>query len=311
MNQTCNTIIITGPTASGKTALAVRLAAALNGAIISADSRQVYKNLNIGTGKDLFEYEVNGTKIPYYLIDVAEVDTHFHLYNYITHFFDAFNAIESQHKLPIICGGTGLYLDAVLKKLELAAVPNNLALRSKIENLDKEELIEKLNSYVTKPEKADLSSHKRLVRAVEIGEYLNNTTIPKVPFVDLNPIIFALDLPTELRRNKITARLKHRLENGMIEEVQQLLQAGISHERLQFLGLEYQYISTYLLNEISFDEMFLKLETAIHQYAKRQMTWFRKMEREQKKIHWLDATKPMDDILNEVLAITAVEQNLR
>lgn len=306
MNRNYNSIIITGPTASGKTALAVRLAAALNGAIISADSRQVYKNLNIGTGKDLFEYEVNGKKIPYYLIDVAEVDTHFHLYNFITHFFDAFKTIESQQQLPIICGGTGLYLDAVLKKLELAAIPNNVDLRSKIENLDKEELIEKLNSYATKPEKADLSSHKRLVRAVEIAEYLNNTTIPKVPFVDLNPIIFALDLPTELRRNKITARLKYRLENGMIEEVQQLLQTGISHERLQFLGLEYQYISKYLLSEISFDEMFLKLETAIHQYAKRQMTWFRKMEREQKKIHWLDATKSMDDILNEVFAIIAL-----
>lgn len=305
MNQSYNSIIITGTTASGKTALAVRLAAALNGAIISADSRQVYKNLNIGTGKDLFEYEVNDVKIPYYLIDVTEVDTHFHLYNYITYFFDAFNEIESRQKLPIICGGTGLYLDAVLKKLELAAIPNNLELRAKIENWSKEKLIEKLSSYVTKPEKADLSSHKRLVRAVEIAEYLNNTTIPKVPFVDLNPIIFALDLPTELRRNKISARLNYRLENGMVEEVQQLLLNGISHERLQFLGLEYQYISKYLLAEISFDEMFLKLETAIHKYAKRQMTWFRKMEREQKKIHWLDATKPMEDILNEVLSIIA------
>jgi tRNA dimethylallyltransferase len=301
LNLSYNSIIITGPTASGKTALAVRLAAALNGAIISADSRQVYKKLNIGTGKDLFEYEVNGIKIPYYLIDVAEVDTHFHLYNFITHFFDAFKTIENQQQLPIICGGTGLYLDAILKKLELAAVPNNLELRAKIENLDKEELIEKLNSYVTKPEKADLSSHKRLVRAIEIAEYLNNTNIPKVPFVDLKPIIFALDLPTELRRNKISARLKYRLENGMIEEVQQLLQTGISHERLQFLGLEYQYISKYLLNEIYFDELFLKLETAIHQYAKRQMTWFRKMEREQKNIHWLDATKNIEENLQEML----------
>lgn len=303
MTQSYNSIIITGPTASGKTALAVRLAAALNGAIISADSRQVYKNLNIGTGKDLFEYEVNCNQIPYYLIDVAEVETHFHLYDFITQFYQAFKTIENQQQLPIICGGTGLYLDAVLKKLELAAIPNNLSLRNKIENWGKEELIIELNSYKTKPENADLSSHKRLVRAIEIAEYLNNTAIPKVPFVDLKPIIFALDLPTELRRNKISARLTYRLENGMIAEVQQLLQAGISHERLQFLGLEYQWISKYLLNEITYEEMFLKLETSIHQYAKRQMTWFRKMEREQKKIHWLDATKPVEILVNEVLKI--------
>jgi tRNA dimethylallyltransferase len=303
LTQSYNSIIITGPTASGKTALAVRLAAALNGAIISADSRQVYKNLNIGTGKDLFEYEVNCNQIPYYLIDVAEVETHFHLYDFITQFYQAFKTIENQQQLPIICGGTGLYLDAVLKKLELAAIPNNLSLRNKIENWGKEELIIELNSYKTKPENADLSSHKRLVRAIEIAEYLNNTAIPKVPFVDLKPIIFALDLPTELRRNKISARLTYRLENGMIAEVQQLLQAGISHERLQFLGLEYQWISKYLLNEITYEEMFLKLETSIHQYAKRQMTWFRKMEREQKKIHWLDATKPVEILVNEVLKI--------
>ena len=300
MTLTYNAIILTGPTASGKTALAVQLANALNGEIISADSRQVYKQLNIGVGKDLDEYHLNGEIVPYYLIDIAEVETHFHLYDYITHFYHAFKTIENNGKLPIICGGTGLYLDAVIKKHELAAIPNNLELRSKIENWSKEELIEKLNSYITKPEKADLSSHKRLIRAIEIAEYLNNANIPKVPFVDLNPIIFALDLPTEQRRNKISARLKFRLENGMIEEVQQLLLAGISHERLQFLGLEYQYISKYLLGEISFDELFLKLETAIHQYAKRQMTWFRKMEREGRTIHWLDANMPASEHIKTV-----------
>ena len=297
MSQSYNSIIITGPTASGKTALAAQLAYALNGEIISADSRQVYKKLNIGTGKDLAEYNVNNTPINYHLIDVAEVGTHFHLYDFITHFYAAFQAIAKQQKLPIICGGTGLYLDAIIKKHELAAIPNNFELRLQLETLNLEQLIAKLLSYCKKPENADLTSKKRLVRAIEIADYLSNNDSPKTKFVDLKPIIFALDLPKEARRNKISIRLKYRLENGMIDEVKDLINEGISHERLQFLGLEYQYISKYLLNEMSYNEMFLKLETSVHQYAKRQLTWFRKMEREGNQIHWLDATKPMEESL--------------
>ncbi len=297
MSQSYNSIIITGPTASGKTALAAHLAYELNGEIISADSRQVYKKLNIGTGKDLAEYTVNNTPINHHLIDVAEVGTHFHLYDFITHFYGAFQAIEKLGKLPIICGGTGLYLDAIIKKHELAAIPNNFELRLQLEKLNLEQLIAKLFSYNNKPENADLTTKKRLVRAIEIADYLSNNNSPKTNFIDLKPIIFALDLPKEARRNKISIRLKHRLENGMIDEVKDLINEGISHERLQFLGLEYQYISKYLLNEMSYDEMFLKLETSIHQYAKRQMTWFRKMERERNQIHWLDATKPMEENL--------------
>ena len=297
MSQSYNSIIITGPTASGKTALAAQLAYALNGEIISADSRQVYKKLNIGTGKDLAEYNVNNTPINYHLIDVAEVGTHFHLYDFITHFYGAFQAIAKQQKLPIICGGTGLYLDAIIKKHELAAIPNNFELRLQLETLNLEQLIAKLLGYENKPENADLTSKKRLVRAIEIADYLSNNDSPKTKFVDLKPIIFALDLPKEARRNKISIRLKYRLENGMIDEVKDLINEGISHERLQFLGLEYQYISKYLLNEMSYNEMFLKLETSVHQYAKRQLTWFRKMEREGNQIHWLDATKPMEESL--------------
>lgn len=297
MSQSYNSIIITGPTASGKTALAAQLAYALNGEIISADSRQVYKKLNIGTGKDLSEYNVNNTPINYHLIDVAEVGTHFHLYDFITHFYGAFQAIEKQGKLPIICGGTGLYLDAIIKKHELAAIPNNFELRLQLETLNLEQLIAKLLSYSKKPENADLSTKKRLVRAIEIADYLSNNDSPKTNFIDLKPIIFALDLPKEARRNKISIRLKQRLENGMIDEVKDLINEGISHERLQFLGLEYQYISKYLLNEMSYDELFLKLEISIHQYAKRQMTWFRKMEREGNKIQWLDATKSIQENL--------------
>jgi tRNA dimethylallyltransferase len=297
LSQSYNSIIITGPTASGKTALAAHLAYELNGEIISADSRQVYKKLNIGTGKDLAEYNVNNTPINHHLIDVSEVGTHFHLYDFITHFYKAFKAIAMQQKLPIICGGTGLYLDAIIKKHELAAIPNNFELRLQLEKLNLEQLIAKLFSYNNKPENADLTTKKRLVRAIEIADYLSNNNSPKTNFIDLKPIIFALDLPKEARRNKISIRLKHRLENGMIDEVKDLINEGISHERLQFLGLEYQYISKYLLNEMSYDEMFLKLETSIHQYAKRQMTWFRKMERERNQIHWLDATKPMEENL--------------
>jgi tRNA dimethylallyltransferase len=297
LSQSYNSIIITGPTASGKTALAAHLAYELNGEIISADSRQVYKKLNIGTGKDLAEYTVNNTPINHHLIDVAEVGTHFHLYDFITNFYGAFQAIEKLGKLPIICGGTGLYLDAIIKKHELAAIPNNFELRLQLEKLNLEQLIAKLFSYNNKPENADLTTKKRLVRAIEIADYLSNNNSPKTNFIDLKPIIFALDLPKEARRNKISIRLKHRLENGMIDEVKDLINEGISHERLQFLGLEYQYISKYLLNEMSYDEMFLKLETSIHQYAKRQMTWFRKMERERNQIHWLDATKPMEENL--------------
>ncbi len=304
MSQSYNSIIITGPTASGKTALAAQLAYALNGEIISADSRQVYKKLDIGTGKDLAEYNVNNTPINHHLVDVAEVGTHFHLYDFITHFYGAFQAIAKQQKLPIICGGTGLYLDAVIKKLELTAIPNNLELRQGIEKLSKEELISLLNNYPTKSIQPDLSSHKRLIRAVEIAEYLNNSIIPKIEFVNLKPLVFALNLPVEERRNKISKRLKNRFDNGMIDEVKTLLNEGIGHERLQFLGLEYKYISYYLLNEITYDEMFLKLETSIHQYAKRQMTWFRKMEKEGIKINWLNATLSVNENLELILKKT-------
>jgi tRNA dimethylallyltransferase len=226
------------------------------------------------------------------------VETHFHLHNFITHFYGAFQTITKQEKPPIICGGTGLYLDAILKKHEFAAIPNNFELRVQLETLNLEQLIAKLVSYKNKPENADLTTKKRLVRAIEIAEYLSNNNSPKTNFIDLKPIIFALDLPKEERRKKISIRLKQRLENGMIDEVKDLLIERISHERLQFLGLEYQYISKYLLNEMSYDAMFLKLETSIHQYAKRQMTWFRKMEREGNQIHWLDATKPMVENIN-------------
>jgi tRNA dimethylallyltransferase len=295
LKEKYNSIIITGPTASGKTKLAALTAFHLNGEIISADSRQVYQKLDIGTGKDLSEYEINGNKINHHLIDIQPIESHFNLYDFVTHFYDAFTKIEAKNKLPIVCGGTGLYLDAVIKKLHLTAIPNDFELRNQLKLCNKDELIEKLNTYPNQNEKVDLSSSKRMIRAIEIANFLSKNEAPKVQFADLKPIIFVLNMSVSLRQTNITNRLKLRLENGMIDEVKNLIEQGITHERLQFLGLEYLFVSKYLLNEISYETLFTKLETAIHQYAKRQMTWFRKMEREGNKMYWLDATKSVEE----------------
>ncbi len=291
-------MVVLGPTASGKTRLACRLAHELNGEIISADSRQVYKELNIGTGKDLHEYVIDGKKIPYHLIDICDVKTQFYLHDYIRELRTAFDEICSRKKLPVICGGTGLYLEALQKDHSYTQIPENPSLREALKSLTKEQLIQKLNTYQFSEHNlgTDRSSEKRLIRGIEISEYLKQnpgSALPKdLPY---RPKYLGINVSAEERNKRIDARLRERLNNGLIEETQKLLGEGVSHERLQFLGLEYKFLSLYLLGKITKEALFNQLSTAIHQFAKRQMTWFRRMERQGIQIEWVN---PTDTILN-------------
>jgi len=293
-----NCIIITGTTASGKTKLACKLAHEMNAEIISLDSRQVYKGLNIGTGKDLDEYIIDGTPIPYHLIDIADIQENFHLQKFIEHFIEAYQDIMSRNKTAILCGGTGLYLDAILKQHSYAAVPIDEDLRERLRTFSHDELLKKFNIYENEfSTMADISSSKRLIRAIEISEYLQRHELPKTDFPELHPLIYCIKSDRDERRKRISARLTHRIKNGMIEEVNTLIKSGYSADRLQFLGLEYKYVTSYILCKINYDEMLGQLETAIHQFAKRQMTWYRKMEREGNNLNWIGPDYPIQNII--------------
>jgi len=293
-----NCIIITGTTASGKTKLACKLAHEMNAEIISLDSRQVYKGLNIGTGKDLDEYIIDGTPIPYHLIDIADIQENFHLQKFIEHFIEAYQDIMSRNKTAILCGGTGLYLDAILKQHSYAAVPIDEDLRERLRTFSHDELLKKFNIYENEfSTMADISSSKRLIRAIEISEYLQRHELPKTDFPELHPLIYCIKSDRDERRKRISARLTHRIKNGMIEEVNTLIKSGYSADRLQFLGLEYKYVTSYILGKINYDEMLGQLETAIHQFAKRQMTWYRKMEREGNNLNWIAPDYPIQNII--------------
>ena len=276
-----NSVFIVGTTASGKTKLAVQLAYELNAEIISADSRQVYRGLDIGTGKDLNEYTFQEKKIPHHLIDVADVNDNFNLNDFLNQFVKSFQKIISKGKIPIVCGGTGLYFDAILKKHQFTSVPVNENLRKELEELSDEELQTK------NPKFLPADTRKRLIRAIEIGRYLASNKIEEIIFPEINPMIIGIELSIDERRKKISERLKIRLENGLIDEVKHILDIGIPPKRLINLGLEYNFVTRYIQNELSYEEMFSQLEIAIFQFAKRQMTWFRKMEREGNKIHWV------------------------
>ena len=306
-------ITILGPTASGKTPVAARLAVEIGGEIISADSRQVYRRMDIGTGKDLGDYTVDGRQIPYHLIDIREPGTKYNLFEYQQDFFDAYQDIRSRGAVPILCGGTGLYIEAVLKGYQLSPVPQNQALRDRLEGLSLPELTQmlmelKAKNGSTMHNTTDVDSCQRAIRAIEIetasledggrrqeeGDYLR-TSIPPV-----DSLIIGISIDRELRREKITRRLKARLEEGMVDEVKALLDEGIPAEDLVYYGLEYKFVTEYLTGQTSYDEMFTRLEIAIHQFAKRQMTWFRGMERRGFTIHWIDATLPMEEKVREI-----------
>ena len=293
-------ITILGPTASGKTPLAAALADKLQTEIISADSRQVYRRMDLGTGKDLADYAVNGHVIPFHLIDIVEPGTKYNVFEYQRDFLKAYQEVAAKGKLPILCGGTGMYLESVLKGYRLLPVPENPALRASLEGKSLEELTALLASYKKLHNSTDVDTPKRAIRAIEIEEYYKQQPVEHREFPQLNSLIIGVDIDRELRREKITRRLKQRLEEGMIDEVRNLLAEGIAPEDLIYYGLEYKYLTLHATGQLTFEEMFLQLETAIHQFAKRQMTWFRGMERRGFTIHWLDATLPTEEKVEKI-----------
>ena len=294
-------ITILGPTASGKTPLAASLADRMETEIISGDSRQVYRRMDLGTGKDLVDYTVDGRQVPYHLIDIVEPGYKYNVFEYQRDFLKAYEEISAKGKTPILCGGTGMYIESVLKGYRLLPVPENPELRASLEGKSLEELIHILEGYKKLHNSTDVDTCKRAIRAIEIEEYYKQQPPEYREFPSLKSLIIGVDIDRELRREKITRRLKQRLEEGMVDEVRGLLAEGIPAENLIYYGLEYKFLTQYAIGEISYDEMFLQLETAIHQFAKRQMTWFRGMERRGFTIHWLDATLPMEEKTEQII----------
>ncbi len=292
-------LTILGPTASGKTKVAVRLAAALNAEIISADSRQVYRRMDLGTGKDLDDYRFEDTEVPYHLIDIAEPGTKYNVYEYQRDFLEAYNDIRSRGKRVILCGGTGLYLESILRGYRLSPVPQNDELRQRLKGRTLEELTEILSQYKQLHNTTDVDSAQRAIRAIEIAEYYKHTPVDDRPFPTLTSWNIGIDVDRETRRRRISLRLKERLDGGMVDEVRALLNEGIKPEDLIYYGLEYKYLTLYVTEQITYDEMYAQLEIAIHQFAKRQMTWFRGMERRGIEIHWMKADDITPDVLPE------------
>ena len=294
-------ITILGPTASGKTPLAAALADRMGTEIISGDSRQVYRRMDLGTGKDLVDYTVDGRQVPYHLIDIVEPGYKYNVFEYQRDFLKSYEEISAKGKTPILCGGTGMYIESVLKGYRLLPVPENPELRASLEGKSLEELTHILEGYKKLHNSTDVDTCKRAIRAIEIEEYYKQQPPEYREFPSLKSLIIGVDIDRELRREKITRRLKQRLEEGMVDEVRGLLAEGIPAENLIYYGLEYKFLTQYAIGEISYDEMFLQLETAIHQFAKRQMTWFRGMERRGFTIHWLDATLPMEEKTEQII----------
>lgn len=296
-------ITIIGPTASGKTAFAAALAARLDTEIISGDSRQVYRSMDIGTGKDLADYVVDGKQIPYHLIDICNPGDKYNVFEYQHDFHKAFEEIRKKGKLPILCGGTGMYIESVLRGFKLLDVPQNPALRESLKGKSLAELEQILASYKVLHNKTDVDSAQRAIRAIEIEEFYKTEAPDKREYAPINSLIIGVDIDRELRREKISRRLRARLNEGMVDEVRAILATGVKPEDLIYYGLEYKFLTLYIIGQLTYDEMISQLEIAIHQFAKRQMTWFRGMERRGLHIHWLDATLPTDEKINNVLAL--------
>ncbi|MCQ2059720.1 MAG: tRNA (adenosine(37)-N6)-dimethylallyltransferase MiaA [Bacteroidaceae bacterium] len=304
-----NLITILGPTACGKTKLAVALADVIDGEILSADSRQVYRGMDIGTGKDLEDYTVNGRTIPYHLIDIVPAGYKYNLFEFQTDFINAYNNIVQRGKSPIMCGGTGLYLESVLKGYRMLAVPENPELRNKLENKSLSELTDILKQYKELHNTTDVDTSKRAIRAIEIEEYYKEHTVEANSFPRLNNIIVGIDIDRELRRESITKRLQQRIDNGLIEEVKKLLDSGIEAQDLIYYGLEYKYVTLYLTGQLEYKYFFQELNVAIHQFAKRQMTWFRGMEKRGLKINWINYSMSLENKLSTIQKLIENDAN--
>ena len=301
MNNLLLTIL--GPTASGKTHLAVCLANVLDAEIISGDSRQVYRGMDIGTGKDLSEYIIGGKQILYHLIDIVDAGYKYNVYEYQHDFMQAYASVLKKEKQAILCGGTGLYMESVLRGYKLVPVPVNPNLRNSLEGRFLQELTTLLSGYKKLHNTTDINTVKRAVRAIEIEDYYCSHPEIQPEFQKVPNLVFGLSIDREDRRKRISKRLKERLEEGMIDEIKLLMDNGLSAEDLIYYGLEYKYITLYITGKLSYQDMFGQLEIAIHQFAKRQMTWFRGMEKRGIKIHWLDALSGTDRNIQKILEV--------
>lgn len=301
-------ITILGPTASGKTSVAAALALRTGGEIISADSRQVYRRMDIGTGKDLADYTIGDVHIPYHLIDIAEPGTKYNLFQYQQDFHQAYDLIRSRGKLPILCGGTGLYIEAVLGGYSLSPVPQNQKLRESLEGKSLDQLTQMLVQLKQKNgsnmhNRTDVDTAQRAIRAIEIETYNLEHPTPERQMLPVDSLVIGINIDRELRREKITRRLKARLEEGMCDEIRSLIDGGVNPDDLIYYGLEYKFVTEYVVGKTSYEEMFRQLEIAIHQFAKRQMTWFRGMERRGYTIHWIDAAQSMDEKVEAIMSL--------
>ena len=301
-------ITILGPTASGKTSVAAALALRTGGEIISADSRQVYRRMDIGTGKDLADYTIGDVHIPYHLIDIAEPGTKYNLFQYQQDFHTAYNDIRNRGKLPILCGGTGLYIEAVLGGYSLSPVPQNQQLRESLEGKSLDELTQMLVELKQKNgsnmhNRTDVDTAQRAIRAIEIETYNLEHPTPERQMPPVDSLVIGINIDRELRREKITRRLKARLEEGMCDEIRSLIDGGVNPDDLIYYGLEYKFVTEYVVGKTSYEEMVRQLEIAIHQFAKRQMTWFRGMERRGYTIHWIDAAQSMDEKVEAIMSL--------
>ena len=296
-----NLVTILGPTACGKTSLAVALAHRLQTAVISADSRQVYRSMDLGTGKDLREYTYQGCEVPYRLIDVVDAGYKYNVFEYQRDFLKAFEELRAQGKLPVMCGGTGMYLESVLRGYRLVEVPENRELREALADKSLEELTTMLSVYKQLHNTTDVDTCKRAIRAIEIEEYYRANEVNIREFPEIKSLTIGLDVSREVRRERITRRLHERLAEGMVDEVKGILASGVAPEDLIYYGLEYKYLTLYVIGELAYDEMVNQLEIAIHQFAKRQMTYFRGMERRGVPIHWLDASLSTEEKVEAIV----------